>query len=100
MLFHSDQGTQYTSYAFRTLLKKHNITQSFSNPGRPYNNSVAESFFSSLKQEELYRNNYTGESHLIKSVGEYIEFYNEKRPHKTNNYKTPSKIETEFYDKN
>lgn len=77
LLFHSDQGSQYTSYAFRMLLKKHDVIQSFSNPGRPYNNSVAESFFSSLKQEEFYRYNYRSETHLIQIVTEYMEFYNE-----------------------
>ena len=45
LMFHSDQGAQYTAYAFRRRLKELNIIQSFSTPGNPYDNSVCESFF-------------------------------------------------------
>ncbi|WP_442878519.1 transposase [Anaerorhabdus sp.] len=55
LTFHSDRGTQYTSFAFRNLLKFYNVTKSLSPPGRPKNNAVAEAFFSTLKREELYR---------------------------------------------
>ena len=44
LLFHSDQGSNYTSGQFRKLLKSYSIQQSFSNPGTPYDNSVMESF--------------------------------------------------------
>ena len=45
LMFHSDQGAQYTSYIFRAHLKELHIKQSFSTPGTPYDNSVCESFF-------------------------------------------------------
>lgn len=51
LLFLSDQGSNYTSTEFRKYLKSINITQSFSNPGMPYDNSVMESFFGSFKRE-------------------------------------------------
>lgn len=51
LIFHSDQGCNYTSATFRMCLKDLNIKQSFSNPGNPYNNSVMESFFKSMKTE-------------------------------------------------
>ena len=56
LLFHSDRGAQYTSHRFQELLRSHAVVQSFSNSGKPHDNAVAESFFSSLKKEQLYRN--------------------------------------------
>ena len=53
LIFHSDQGSNYRSRAFRAFLAARGVIQSFSNPGSPYDNSVAESFFSSMKSEEL-----------------------------------------------
>ena len=53
LLFHSDRGAQYTSHRFQELLRSHAVVQSFSNSGKPHDNAVAESFFASLKNEEL-----------------------------------------------
>lgn len=53
LIFHSDQGSQYTSQAFRQLLKKLKITQSFSNAGTPHDNAVMESSFAVFKKEEF-----------------------------------------------
>ncbi len=50
LMFHSDQGVQYTAYAFRKRLRELHITQSFSTPGTPYDNPVCESFFHTLKK--------------------------------------------------
>ena len=93
LTFHSDQGTQYTSKAFRNLLRMNNIVQSFSRSGRPHDNAVAEAFFSALKKEELYRTNYKSEREFFESVDNYILFYNTKRPHGTLAYKTPERFE-------
>ena len=70
-----------------------NITQSFSRAYVPYDNSVMESFFSSMKREELYRTKYRSETDFRKSVDEYIIFYNTKRPHRKLQYKTPKQKE-------
>lgn len=93
LIFHSDQGSQYTSKAFSNLLKENGITQSLSMPGQPLDNAVAESFFSAFKKEEAYRKDYVSERHFIESVTKYIDFYNNTRPHKTNRYKTPTEFE-------
>ena len=69
------------------------ILQSFSATARPLDNAVAETFLSTFKREEAYRKDYTSEQHFRKSVGEYIRFYNEVRPHQTLNYKTPQAFE-------
>ena len=99
LIFHSDQGSQYTSYAFRQLLKKLKITQSFSNAGTPHDNAVMESFFAVFKKEEFYRNNYRSEAELRKKIDEYIAFYNQKRPHTTLNLQTPEQYEDAFFRK-
>lgn len=90
LIFHSDRGTQYTSHTFQKLLKSCHVTQSFSPSGRPHHNAVMESFFASMKKEELYRTNYHSIGELKKRVEVYIEFYNNERPHATLNYKTPN----------
>ena len=97
LMFHSDQGAPFTSYAFRGLLKSLEVSQSFSNPGNPYNNSVIEAFFSHFKREMVYRRIFKSEKELQQSVSDYILFFNEKRPHKSIGYKTPSKLEENFH---
>ena len=99
LMFHSDQGAQYTSKAFRKLLRMNKVVQSFSKSGQPYDNAVMESFFASMKREEIYRTQYKSEQQFIKSVTSYIEFYNTQRPHSTLNYKTPDQFETIYESK-
>ena len=96
LMLHSDQGVQYTSYIFRQYLKSKNVKQSFSTPGKPYDNSVCESFFHTLKKEAIYHNLYNSSEELKVVMEEYIHFYNEERPHRRLNMKTPLQIETEF----
>ena len=97
LIFHSDRGAQYTSHRFQQLLHEHKVQQSFSRPGEPYDNAVAESFFASLKKEELYRRNITSDRAFQASVASYIEFYNTKRPHRTLKNLTPCQMEENFY---
>lgn len=99
LMFHSDRGSQYISETFQKALRERSVTQSFSNSGKPYDNAVMESFFAIFKKEEAYRRNYTSENDFKKSVDEYIEFYNERRPHSTLAYKSPVRFE-ELYGKN
>lgn len=96
LLFHTDRGANYRSNTFCSYLKSLNVTQSFSRAHIPYDNSVMESFFSSLKREELYRTKYRSENEFRTAVKNYMIFYNEKRPHAKNGYKTPIKKELEF----
>lgn len=93
LTFHSDQGAQYTSKAFCKLLRMNKIVQSFSKSGRPHENAVAESFFASMKREEIYRTQYKSERQFRESIDGYINFYNTQRPHSTLAYKTPDKFE-------
>lgn len=97
LTFHSDQGAQYTSHALRSLLAKSNVEQSFSYPGRPIDNAVAESFFSNLKCEEVYRHEYRSEREFKERISRYIEHYNKERPHRFNNYKSPDRKEQDYH---
>lgn len=96
LIFHSDRGAQYTSHRLQQLLHKHNVEQSFSQPGKPHDNAVAESFFASLKKEELYRKDHPSDRAFQASVASYIEFYNTKRPHRTLKNLTPCQTEENF----
>lgn len=97
LVFHSDRGAQYTSSTFRRLLSNNSVTQSFSHSGKPHDNAVAESFFVLLKREELYRRNYQLEKGFRRSVDDYIQFYNQERPHRNNKYKSPDQFEVEYH---
>ncbi|MEG0835113.1 MAG: IS3 family transposase [Christensenellaceae bacterium] len=95
LVFHSDQGAQYASLSLQQLLGGLGITQSFSPSGSPHHNAVMESFFSSMKKEELYRRNYHSVAEFKRCVFDYIASYNNKRPHVTLHYKTPNAYEAE-----
>ena len=97
LTFHSDRGKQYTSAAFTALLQKCGVKQSFSATARPHDNAVAETFFASFKKEEAYRREYTSEQGYRKSAEQYIQFYNELRPHRTLKYKTPTAFEKAYW---
>lgn len=98
VIFHSDRGSNYRSKAFGICLDDHDVVQSYSKPHTPTDNAVAEAFFKTLKQEELYRRMYRSEREFKESVAEYMRFYNEDRPHKTLHYKTPKQFEAEYYN--
>ena len=93
LVFHSDQGGQYKSKIFKKTLKAHNITQSFSKTGCPYDNAVCESTFASLKKEEIYRFIYKDFDELEAAIDEYIYYFNFSRPHASLNYVTPNEFE-------
>lgn len=98
LIFHSDRGTQYSSKSFMLKLKNYGITQSFSPVGSPTRNAVKESFFNNFKREEFYRLNYRSYNELKNSIKNYIEKYNNDRPHSYNKYKTPNEVEDIYFD--
>lgn len=79
LIFHSDQGWQYQHYGYRKTLKKHGIIQSMSRKGNCLDNAMAESFFGSMKSELLYAQKFDTPEEFIKSLKEYIDYYNNKR---------------------
>ena len=76
---HSDQGFQYTSHPYFKLTKEYNITPSMSRRGNPYDNALAENFFSILKTECIYRVKLQTYEEARLLIGEYIHFYNNQR---------------------
>ena len=92
LIFHSDRGTQYSSSEVRNYLKLNNIKQSMSE-GSSYDNAVAESFFHTLKVEEVKRQVYQTRLEAKEKIRFYIEeFYNKQRFHSHNNYLTPIEV--------
>ena len=76
---HSDQGFQYTSQAYFQLTKQYGITPSMSRRGNPYDNAMAENFFSILKTECIYRHKPATFSEANRMIDRYIYFYNHER---------------------
>ena len=76
---HSDQGFQYTSTAYFKLTQSYGITPSMSRRGNPYDNALAENFFSILKTECIYRAKLQTYEEARLLIGEYIHFYNNQR---------------------
>ena len=81
---HSDQGFQYTAQAYYSLTKSYHITPSMSSRGNPYDNAMAENFFSILKTECIYRTKLKTYAEARLLIDEYIQFYNNE----TNQLKT------------
>ena len=76
---HSDQGFQYTSNQYFNLTKSYGITPSMSRRGNPYDNALAENFFSILKTECIYRTKLKAYEEARLLIDEYIYFYNNHR---------------------
>jgi transposase InsO family protein len=82
LMHHSDQGSQYAAYPYRTRLKREGITWSMSRKGNCHDNAVAESFFASLKKERVHRRRYQSREEATRDIGDYIDgFYNRRRRH-------------------
>ena len=76
---HSDQGFQYTSHSYFKLTQSYGIIQSMSRRGNPYDNALAENFFSILKTECIYRTKLKTYEEAKSLIDEYIYFYNHER---------------------
>lgn len=97
LLVHSDRGVQYASADFRKLLQKTEFVQSMSRKGDCWDNAVAESFFHTLKTQFLYHHRFTNRSEAEQALFRYIEiYYNRRRRHSTNGYKSPALYELEW----
>jgi putative transposase len=97
LIFHSDRGSQYCSKAFREQLKKHNVRQSMSRRGNPYDNACAENFFSCLKCEctSFYR--FPTRSSARQMIFEYIEvYYNRRRRHASLGWISPARFKEQY----
>lgn len=94
LIFHSDRGVQYSCKEFRRMLNGMGLIQSMSGKGNCYDNAPVESFFHTLKTEEIHWNYYATRESSKRCIFEYIEiFYNRKRMHSSLGYLSPAEFE-------
>lgn len=97
-IMNSDQGSQFTSDEYINLLKENGIKISMDGKGRALDNRRIERFFRSFKWEKLYLEEYENGHQLRKMIKEYMEHYNNERPHQSLNYMTPSQMHIGLYE--
>ena len=92
-IHHSDLGVQYLSTAYLSLLERHGIEVSVAARGHPWENGYAERLIRTLKEEEVYAQDYSDISDARARICRFIEqVYNRKRPHSALGYLTPVEI--------
>jgi len=95
VIHHSDRGVQYASAAYVEQLKSIGALVSMSAKGNPYDNAKAESFFKTLKREEVYLNEYETYADAEANLADFIDaVYNEKRLHSSLGYLSPVEYES------
>ena len=98
-IFNTDQGCQFTSMAFTKVLTDQGIQISMDGKGRWRDNVMIERFWRSYKYEYLYLTEVDAVKYLQKGTADWIEFYNNKRPHATFNGQTPHQVYTKSSSK-
>ncbi len=94
LIHHSDQGVQYASSEYVLRLEEADAQISMAAVGNPYENAKAESFFRTLKMEEVYLKDYRTFEEAQENIGEFIEeVYNQKRLHSSLGYLPPVEFE-------
>ena len=93
-IHHSDQGVQYLSKAYLSVLKAHDIEISIARRGCPWENGYAERLIRTLKEEEVHLNDYEDITEARERIGQFItQVYHQKRPHSALGYLTPAEFE-------
>jgi putative transposase len=91
-IFNTDQGSQFTSEAFTERLRKNEIQISMDGKGCWRDNVLVERIWRTIKYEEVYLRAYESVQEARTSLGKYIEFYNQTRPHSSLKGKTPNQV--------
>lgn len=89
-IFNSDQGSQFTSSAFTGVLKAAGVQISMDGVRRAYDNIFVERLWRSLKYEEVYPHDYATPLEARRGIGRWFAFYNHRRPHQAQGYRTPA----------
>jgi len=94
LVHHSDRGVQYASREYTDLLEAHGIIPSMSRPGNPWDNASCESFWKTLKREEVYCREYKDYDDLSRHLEIFIDqYYNRQRLHSALGYRAPAVFE-------
>ena len=94
LLHHSDRGSQYASATYQAALADHGAQVSMSRAGNCYDNAPMESFFATLKVEQVHRQRYQTRAEARQDIVAYIEgFYNPTRRHSALGYRSPMEFE-------
>jgi putative transposase len=91
-VFHSDQGRQYTSSKFIGALNEAKVQISMSGKGRAFDNILVERLWRTVKYEEIYLHQYSDGHDLISALERYFDYYNNRRPHQSLDYRTPAEV--------
>jgi len=91
-IFNTDQGSQFTSDVFMSVLEGHGIWISMDGVNRALDNIIVERFWRSLKYEDIYLKEYRTMSELKGGLARYMKFYNSERFHQSLEYETPDTI--------
>ena len=91
-IFNTDQGSQFTSLEFTDVLKAHDIKISMDGKGCWRDNVFVERLWKSIKYEEIYLHAYNSVSEARTGIGNYLSFYNQRRPHTEHGGDTPDNM--------
>ena len=97
VVIHNDQGIQFACAEFQDVVQAHHMVPSMSRPANPYDNAACESFMKTLKQEEIYCNEYRDFDDLQQHLEDFIDhYYNRVRLHSALGYRTPEEFERDI----
>ena len=91
-IFNTDQGSQFTSDAFTSVLLAHEVRISMDSVGSYMDNVFVERLWRSVKYEEVYLKAYDTVAEARAGIGAYLRFYNSERPHQALDYQTPAQV--------
>ena len=97
VIMHTDRGSQYCSHKYQSIIKSNGLICSMSRKGNCWDNSVAESFFKTIKSEFIYDMKFITRKEAKLAVFDYIEvYYNRERRHSAIDYSTPYEVECDL----
>lgn len=91
-IFNTDQGSQFTSIEFTSILKSAGVRISMDGRGRAQDNIFIERFWRTIKYELVYLQNFEDLDQAKRAIAGYIAFYNHRRPHQSLDYRTPAEV--------